>query len=265
MHRSGALADAVGASISIPGLVPPLALDGRRLVDGGVLNNLPVDVMAAAGEGPIVAVDVTSRVGPRPDDAELGLGETLVRTLTLGSVDTAAAAQRYADLVDHAARPRRGHARVPPARRAARRGPARGAGRTGPYAVPRAVASRRMIRIVLVDDQPLVRGGLRMLLEGEPDVEVVGEADDGAQGVELAERLRPDLVLMDIRMPVLDGIGAAREIRARGLPARVLLITTFDPAEYAEHARAAGASGVLLKDETPEALVAAVRAAVAAF
>ncbi len=121
-----------------------------------------------------------------------------------------------------------------------------------------------MIRIVLVDDQPLVRGGLRMLLEGEPDVEVVGEADDGAQGVELAERLRPDLVLMDIRMPVLDGIGAAREIRARGLPARVLLITTFDPDEYAEHAREAGASGVLLKDETPEALVAAVRAAVAA-
>ena len=99
VHRSGALVDAVGASISIPGLVPPLALDGRRLVDGGVLNNLPVDVMAAAGEGPIVAVDVTSRVGPRADDVELGLGETLVRTLTLGSVDTAAAAQRYADLV----------------------------------------------------------------------------------------------------------------------------------------------------------------------
>ena len=99
VHRSGALAEAVGASISIPGLVPPLAVDGRRLVDGGVLNNLPVDVMAAAGEGPIVAIDVTSRVGPRPDDAELGLGETLVRTLTLGSVDTAAAAQRYADLV----------------------------------------------------------------------------------------------------------------------------------------------------------------------
>ena len=73
-----------------------------------------------------------------------------------------------------------------------------------------------------------------MLLEAEPDLEVVGEADDGAQGVELAERLRPDLVLMDIRMPVLDGIGAAREMRARGVPARVLLITTFDPGEYAE-------------------------------
>ena len=99
VHRSGALADAVGASISIPGLVPPLALDGRRLVDGGVLNNLPVDVMAATGEGPIVAVDVTTRPGPRPDDEQLGLRETLVRTLTLGSVDTAAAAQRYADLV----------------------------------------------------------------------------------------------------------------------------------------------------------------------
>ena len=99
VHRSGRLAEAVGASISIPGLVPPLALDGRRLVDGGVLNNLPVDVMAAADEGPIVAVDVTSRVGERADAAQLGLRETLVRTLTLGSVDTAAAAQRYAELV----------------------------------------------------------------------------------------------------------------------------------------------------------------------
>ena len=118
-----------------------------------------------------------------------------------------------------------------------------------------------MITVLLVDDQPLVRGGLRMLLEAEPDFTVVGEADDGAQGVALAEALRPDLVLMDIRMPVLDGLGAAREMQARGLPSRILLITTFDPTEYDAPARAAGASGVLLKDDAAEELVAAVRAA----
>jgi predicted acylesterase/phospholipase RssA len=100
VHRRGALAKAVGASISIPGLVPPMARHGRLLVDGGVLNNLPVDVMAAAHEGPIVAVDVTARVTAQPaEDAPLGLHETLVRTLTLGSLDTTAAAQRHADLV----------------------------------------------------------------------------------------------------------------------------------------------------------------------
>jgi EmrB/QacA subfamily drug resistance transporter len=99
VHRRGSLAKAVGASISIPGLVPPMARHGRLLVDGGVLNNLPVDVMAAAHEGPIVAVDVTARVTAGPDDAVPSLHETLVRTLTLGSLDTTAAAQRHADLV----------------------------------------------------------------------------------------------------------------------------------------------------------------------
>lgn len=98
VHRRGPLVDAVGASISLPGLVPPLAREGRLLVDGGVLNNLPVDVMAAAGEGPIIASDVTNRRGAVAGDS-LTIGETLMRTLTLGSVDTAAAAQRYADLV----------------------------------------------------------------------------------------------------------------------------------------------------------------------
>jgi EmrB/QacA subfamily drug resistance transporter len=100
VHRRGSLAKAVGASISIPGLVPPMARHGRLLVDGGVLNNLPVDVMATAHEGPIIAVDVTSRVAPpADDDAEPSLHETLVRTLTLGSIDTTAAARRHADLV----------------------------------------------------------------------------------------------------------------------------------------------------------------------
>ena len=100
VHRRGSLAKAVGASVSIPGLVPPMSRHGRLLVDGGVLNNLPVDVMAPAHEGPIIAVDVTARVAPPSDeDTVPGLHETLVRTLTLGSIDTTAAARRHADLV----------------------------------------------------------------------------------------------------------------------------------------------------------------------
>jgi DNA-binding NarL/FixJ family response regulator len=116
-----------------------------------------------------------------------------------------------------------------------------------------------MITVLIVDDQPLVRTGLRVLLEAEPDIEVVAEAGDGAEAVALATRLDPDVVLMDIRMPVMDGIEAAAEIARRGLLARVLLVTTFDPAEYLDAARAAGASRVLLKDEVPEVLAGAVR------
>jgi DNA-binding NarL/FixJ family response regulator len=116
-----------------------------------------------------------------------------------------------------------------------------------------------MITVLIVDDQPLVRTGLRVLLEAEPDIEVVAEAGDGAEAVALATRLDPDVVLMDIRMPVMDGIEAAAEIARRGLLARVLLVTTFDPAEYLDAARAAGASRVLVKDEVPEVLAGAVR------
>jgi EmrB/QacA subfamily drug resistance transporter len=100
VHRRGPLVDAVGASISVPGIVPPLARDGRLLVDGGVLDNLPVAAVGAGDEGPLIAVDMTARVRPgRPGDEPLSLRETLVRTLTLGSADTSAAAQRDADLV----------------------------------------------------------------------------------------------------------------------------------------------------------------------
>jgi NTE family protein len=100
VHRRGPLAEAVGASISVPGLVPPLARRGRLLVDGGVLDNLPVGAVGAAQEGPLVAVDITARVRPvQPGDEPLRLRETLMRTLTLGSADTAAAARRHADLV----------------------------------------------------------------------------------------------------------------------------------------------------------------------
>jgi predicted acylesterase/phospholipase RssA len=96
VHREGRLADAVAASVALPGIVPPVRLGGRVLVDGGVLDNLPVGEMAAAGEGPVIAVDVTARYDP---SARAGIRETLLRTLVLGSSDTSAAAQAHADLV----------------------------------------------------------------------------------------------------------------------------------------------------------------------
>jgi DNA-binding NarL/FixJ family response regulator len=116
-----------------------------------------------------------------------------------------------------------------------------------------------MITVLIADDQPLVRAGLRVLLEAEPDIEVVAEAGDGAEAVALATRLRPEVVLMDIRMPVMDGIEAAAEIGRLGLCSRLLLITTFDPLDHADAAQRVGASGVLLKDEAPEVLAGAVR------
>jgi DNA-binding NarL/FixJ family response regulator len=105
----------------------------------------------------------------------------------------------------------------------------------------------------------MVRSGLRSLLEDEPDLQVVGEASDGETGVSLVRHHRPDVVLMDIRMPVLDGIAATTRIVAEGLAARVLVLTTFDLDEYVFQALRAGASGLLLKDATAEQLVAAVR------
>jgi DNA-binding NarL/FixJ family response regulator len=116
-----------------------------------------------------------------------------------------------------------------------------------------------VIRILLADDQALVRGGFRMILEAEPDIEVVGEAADGSEVVERALETRPDLVLMDVRMPALDGIEATRRLLA-ALPAtRVLILTTFDLDEYVVDAFRAGASGFLLKTAPPQQLVAAVR------
>jgi DNA-binding NarL/FixJ family response regulator len=115
------------------------------------------------------------------------------------------------------------------------------------------------IRVLLCDDQALVRGGFRMILEARPDIEVVGEAEDGLDAVEQTGALEPDVVLMDVRMPNLDGIGATRQIVASGSPARVLILTTFDPDEYVYEAIRAGASGFLLKDVEPEELVDAIR------
>jgi DNA-binding NarL/FixJ family response regulator len=117
------------------------------------------------------------------------------------------------------------------------------------------------IRVLVVDDQGLVRAGFRMILEAQPDIEVVGEAADGLDAVAAAGRLRPDVVLMDIRMPLLDGLEATRRLAGPGVadPVRVLMLTTFDLDEYVFEALRAGASGFLLKDLPREDLVAAVR------
>jgi DNA-binding NarL/FixJ family response regulator len=115
-----------------------------------------------------------------------------------------------------------------------------------------------LIRVLVVDDQALVRGGFTMILEAQPDITVVGEAADGAEAVEAATRLEPDVVLMDIRMPNVDGIEATARICA-ATAARVIVLTTFDLDEYVYDALCAGASGFLLKDMRREALVDAVR------
>ena len=122
----------------------------------------------------------------------------------------------------------------------------------GPSATP--------LRVVIVDDQGLVRAGFRMILESDPSIQVVGEASDGEQAVSLVRGLRPDVVLMDIRMPVMDGLQATRQILAdRASECRVIMLTTFDLDEYVYAAITAGASGFLLKDVSPEQLLAAIK------
>jgi DNA-binding NarL/FixJ family response regulator len=116
-----------------------------------------------------------------------------------------------------------------------------------------------MIRVLLADDQSLVRAGFRMILKAEPDIEVVGESGDGRETVAKAERLDPDVVLMDIRMPGLDGIEATRRINATDEPPRVLMLTTFDGDEYVYEALRAGASAFLLKDAPEHQLLSAIR------
>jgi DNA-binding NarL/FixJ family response regulator len=116
-----------------------------------------------------------------------------------------------------------------------------------------------MIRVAVVDDQALVRSGFSVLLRSAEDLEVVGEAADGAEAVALVRREEPDVVLMDIRMPTMDGLEATRRILASGSETRVLILTTFDLDEYVYEALRAGASGFLLKDTLPDELLAAVR------
>jgi len=116
-----------------------------------------------------------------------------------------------------------------------------------------------VIRVLVADDQALVRGGFRMILDAQPDIEVVGEAEDGREAVRLTKELRPDVVLMDIRMPNLDGLEATRQVAAEPNAPRVLVLTTFDADEYVYAAMRGGASGFLLKDVSPERLAEAVR------
>jgi DNA-binding NarL/FixJ family response regulator len=117
----------------------------------------------------------------------------------------------------------------------------------------------RAIRLAIVDDDPLVRAGLRILVGGSPDIEVVAEAGDGAEAVTVADAHWPDIILMDIRMPRVDGLVATRRIRSRDGAPQVIVLTTFDADEYVLEALRGGASGFLLKDTPPREILAAVR------
>ena len=118
-----------------------------------------------------------------------------------------------------------------------------------------------MITVAIADDQPLVRSGLRMILEGEPDVQVVGEAADGASAISLVTSLEPDILLLDVQMPGVDGLEAMAQLSRDGASTKVLMLTTFDLDEYVYRAMRAGASGFLLKDMAGEDIAAAVRQA----
>jgi DNA-binding NarL/FixJ family response regulator len=115
------------------------------------------------------------------------------------------------------------------------------------------------IRVLIADDQALMRGGFRMILDAQDDIEVVGEAIDGRDAIEQFRRVHPDVIVMDVRMPAMDGIEATRRLTEGDSPARVLILTTFDLDEFVYGALRAGASGFLLKDRPPEELVTAVR------
>ena len=119
------------------------------------------------------------------------------------------------------------------------------------------------VRVVLADDQSLIRHGLRLIIDAQPDLQVVGEAANGEQAIHLARRLDPDVLLMDVRMPELDGLAATRRLVEGGLRGRVLVLTTFDLDEYVMEALRAGASGFLLKDAPAEQLIAGIRSVAA--
>lgn len=121
-------------------------------------------------------------------------------------------------------------------------------------------AESRVVRVLIVDDQPLLRTGFRMILSSDPRISVVGDASDGHTAIAATARLAPDVILMDVRMPGLDGVEATRRILAGGGTTRILILTTFDLDEYAFTALAAGASGFLLKDVPPSELIAAIHA-----
>jgi DNA-binding NarL/FixJ family response regulator len=117
-----------------------------------------------------------------------------------------------------------------------------------------------VISVLIADDQPLIRVGFRMVLDSHADIDVIGEAGDGHEAVSQARELQPDVILMDVRMPVMNGIEATQRIVSAGISSRILILTTFDLDEYAYAALRAGASGFLLKDATPGELVSGLRA-----
>lgn len=121
------------------------------------------------------------------------------------------------------------------------------------------------VRVVLADDQPLIRAGLRVLIADTPDLEIAGEAGTGAQAVQLARDVQPDVVVMDIRMPGMDGIEATQMITADSLGTRVLILTTFDDDDNVYASLRAGASGFVVKDMVPEDILAAIRVVAAAM
>ena len=202
--------------------------------------------MRLAFADPDVSVRVTDDGRARVAVPSSGDGNGRQRRRTGGGHGLAGMAERAAAFGGHA-----------PGRAAAQRRLG-GRGHAARLQGPR---PRMTIRVVLADDQALLRKGFRMILEAEEDMEIVGEAADGADAVRLVELYRPDVVLMDVRMPVLDGIEATRAITASaaGDETRVLILTTFDLDEYAFSALRAGASGFLLKDVPPAELVAAIR------
>ncbi len=118
--------------------------------------------------------------------------------------------------------------------------------------------SDRPIRVVIVDDDPLVRAGLGLMLGGAPQLEIVGEAGDGEQGLHVIDRVRPNVVLMDIRMPRMDGLAATQRLSQRADPPKVIVLTTFDADEYVVRALTHGAAGFLLKDTSPPAIIEAI-------
>lgn len=124
-------------------------------------------------------------------------------------------------------------------------------------------ASGAVLRVVLADDEAMVRAGLRLLIDGEPDLEVVGEAVDGEDAVRVVSDQRPDVVLMDVRMPGLNGLDASREVLAQAPQTRVIILTTFDEDAVVDEALRRGVAGFLLKSSPPEEMLAAVRRAVA--
>jgi DNA-binding NarL/FixJ family response regulator len=125
---------------------------------------------------------------------------------------------------------------------------------------PGASTDPTALRVLITDDQPLLRLGFRLFLDAEPDITVVGEAEDGQHAIAQAGALTPDVILMDVRMPRLNGIEATRQLTAAGVPGRILILTTFDLDEYAFEALRAGASGFLLKDVGPAVLADGIRA-----